>query len=90
MYRIRLSDGTEFPARFCSARGGLLTMGILSNGDLLSVAQAFTGNSAAITFLYDESQDVFNGYTDLIMINGSTVGEYQLTLRKGSNNDTVS
>lgn len=83
MYKIRLNDGTEFPVRFCSARGGLLTMCILSDDSFLSIAQIFTEQSQTITFLYDNSQDVFEGFTDLIMINGNVYGEYSITLRKG-------
>lgn len=82
MYKIRLNDGTEYPVRFCSARGGLLTMEILSDIDFLSVAHLFTYQVQTVTFLYDSSQEVFEGYTELIMINGSTPGAYTITLRK--------
>ena len=82
MYRIKLNDGAEYPVRFCSARGGLLTMEILTADSFLDVAQVFTEQAASVTFLYDSSQEVFEGYTELIMINGSTPGAYTITLRK--------
>ena len=82
MYKIRLSDGAEYPVRFCSARGGLLTMVILTADSFLDVAEVFTEQAASVTFLYDSSQEVFEGYTELVMINGSTPGAYTVTLRK--------
>lgn len=81
MYRIKLSDGTtEYPARWCSARGGLLTMCILSAEQLVSIAEAFTNNTGTVTFIYDSTEETFEGFTRLIVINGSTPGEYTITL----------
>lgn len=82
MYKIRLTDGEEFNARFCSARGGLLTMGIQSDRSFLAIANAFTDHAGTVSFLYDSTEETFEGYTDLIMINGATPGEYSITLRK--------
>lgn len=85
MYKIRLSNGEEYPARFCSARGGLLTMGIETDRSFLAVAHSFTDYTQTVTFLYDSTQETFEGYTELTMINGSTVGEYLITLRQEAN-----
>ena len=82
MYRIRLTNGTEYPVRFCGARGGLLTMEILTADSFLTVAEVFTEQAASVTFLYDSTQEVFEGYTELVMMNGSTSGAYTITLRK--------
>ncbi len=82
MYKIRLTDGEEFNARFCSARGGLLTMGIQSDRSFLAVAHSFTDYSQTVTFIYDSTEETFEGYTELVMINGSTAGEYLITLRQ--------
>lgn len=82
MYKIRLSNGEEYPARFCSARSGLLTMSIQTDRSFLAVAHSFADNSQTVTFIYDSTEETFEGYTELVMINGSTAGEYLITLRQ--------
>ena len=89
---IRLNDGTEFPARFCSARE-VLTMDIQSGKSFFAIAEFFSdiAKTCVIEFLYGDYCDRFEGFTDLRMINGSTDGEYLISLRKGEDNgDTVS
>lgn len=89
MYRIRLSDGTEYPARFCAARGNLLTMSIETGSSFLALAHAFSDYADPVVFLYDSTEQVFEGFSELVMINGSTRGEYLITLRKGLTNGAV-
>lgn len=82
MYRLRLYDGTEFAARFCSARGGTLTAGIVTEADFFTVASKFCAQSASIMFIYDDTVETFTGYTKVLTINGATAGEYQVILAK--------
>ena len=85
MYKIRLSNGEEYPARFCSARGGLLTMSIQTDRSFLAVAHSFADYSQTVIFIYDSTQETFEGYTELVMINGIEAGEYLITLRQEAN-----
>lgn len=82
MYRIRLTDGTEFPTRFASARDGLLTSCIISDVDIADVAATFKGNTQTVTFIYDSSQEAYTGYDKLVLIDGTRAGEYTIALRK--------
>ena len=84
MYRLILSDGTEFNARFCSAIDGILTLSIFSENDFAYIAEQFLDSekTARITFRYGTSQDVFDDYTDLRLINHATNGEYIISLKK--------
>lgn len=82
MYKIRLHDGTEFQARFCSARGGILTAGITTDASFLTVATYFCEHAQSITFSYDGEEERFTGYTRVLTINGVTAGEYQIMLAK--------
>lgn len=82
MYKIRLNNGDEYAVQFCSAREDSLIMHVLSADPLLAIAQEFTGNTGTVTFLYDNTQEIFEGYTDLASINGATKGEYIIALRK--------
>ena len=82
MYKIRLYDGTEFPARFCGARNGLLTVGIDTEAEFLTVAEKFSTAAQTITFLYDSTAEQFAGYTKLLAVVSNGDGEYQITLRK--------
>lgn len=84
MYKIRLNNGTEYNVRFCGTRGDLLTMSVLSEADFLTVAQAIGDNSQTILFLFDNSQQELNGYTELLMVNNINPGEYLVTLRKAA------
>lgn len=86
MYKIRLDDGTEYPVRFCSARGDTLTASILTGQSFLTVAQTFTDNTHTVAFIYDSTEEDFAGYTELVMINGTTAGEYSIMLKKAVNN----
>ena len=86
MYKIRLNDGTEYPVRFCSARGDTLTTSILTEQDFLTIAQTFTDNTQAVAFLYDSTEEDYEGYTELTMINNTTAGEYSIMLKKAVNN----
>ena len=85
MYKIRLNNGTEYPVRFCGARGDLLTMSVLSEADFLTVAQTIGGNSQTVLFLFDSSQQVLEGYTELVLVNNINPGEYLITLKKAVN-----
>lgn len=85
MYKIRLSNGAEYNVRFCGARGDLLTMSVLSEADFLTVAQTIGGNSQMIVFLFDNSQQELEGYTELVLVNNINPGEYLVTLRKAVN-----
>lgn len=82
MYTIRLNNGAEFQALYCSARSGLLTMSIISSGDFLSVARAFSESAQSVTFIYDNTEERFIGYTRLVLVNDLGDGEYQVSLRK--------
>lgn len=82
MYKIRLNNGAEFQALYCSARSGLLTMSIISSGSFLSVAQVFSEQSQSVTFIYDTTEERFIGYTRLILVNDLGDGEFQVSLRK--------
>lgn len=84
MYKIRLSNGTEYNVRFCGARGDLLTMSVLSEADFLTVAQTIGDNSQTVLFLFDSSQQELVGYTELVLVNNINPGEYLVTLRKGA------
>lgn len=81
-YKIRLNDNTEFHARFCSERKGLLTVGIETEATFLTVAQKFSEAAACITFIYDTTEERHIGFTKLVTINSSVDGEYEVTLRK--------
>ena len=85
MYKIRLNNGSEYPVRFCGARGDLLTMSVLSEADFLTVAQTIGGNSQTVLFLFDSSQQVLEGYTELVLVNNINPGEYLITLKKAVN-----
>lgn len=81
MYRIIINHGLQFPAGFCAAVNGLLTMSIKTDLDFLSVAQAFSAVQT-ISFAYDNTEDAFDGYTALVMVNKSADDEYLITLKK--------
>lgn len=85
MYRIRLNDGTEFDTRWCGESNGILTADIKSGLSFLEVARIFADaeKTRTIVFKYGQMQDEFTGYTVLAVINGSTAGEYLISLRKG-------
>ena len=85
MYRIRLTNSTEYPVRFCGARGDLLTMNVLSDEDFLTIAQTIGENAQTVVFLFDNSQQVLEGYTELVMINHNAPGEFLITLKKAVN-----
>lgn len=82
MYKIRLNDGTEFPARFCSARGGILTIGITTTAEFYTVATKFCQQGQSVTFCYDGTEERYVGYTRVLAINGATAGEYQIMMEK--------
>lgn len=82
MYKIRLYDGTEFHARFCSARNGLLTVGIDTGAEFLTIAEKFGTASQTVTFIYDGTAEQYVGYTKLQAIVNNVDGEYEITLRK--------
>lgn len=83
MYLLRLNDGTELSCRFCSGRE-LLTMSVLSELGFLEIAEIFAdpARTQTVTFFYGEMQDVYSGYTDLVMINRADPGEYLISLRR--------
>ena len=84
MYTIKLYDGTEFNANFCSARNGVLTLSVLSDLSFEQIAQTFcdTSKTSEITFVYGPMRDVYTDYTGLCLINGATPGEYIMALRR--------
>ena len=85
MYKIRLTDGAEFDAVYCSAKNGLLTMRIIGNQTFIEIAETFADadKTRTVYFDYDNTEDTFCGYTDLIVINGSVSGEYVINLKSG-------
>lgn len=83
MYTIRLSNGTEYPADYCAARSGFLTMQIHSTDTLLEIAQTLTGNTDTVTFDWHNGEDTFCGYTVLVMVNCIEDGKYIITLKQG-------
>lgn len=84
MYKIRLNDGTEFPARWCGAAGDVLTASVMTEQSFVDIAEIFANaeKNRAIAFLYGEMETDYEGFTKLILINGSTAGEYIISLRK--------
>ena len=84
MYKIRLTDGTEYNARFCAARDDLLTMAFQSFEGLVTVANVFNGNTESVTYAYDSTEDTFTGYTDIAMIQHSAADEFTVILRRAA------
>ena len=86
MYRIRLNDGTELGARYCSAQNGILTLRILSDDRFIDVAALFSDpeRTRTVTFLYGDMLDLCEGYTDLYFLHSPVPGEYVAALRKVS------
>ena len=83
MYQLRLNDGTVLNCNFCSGSSALV-MSIASEAGFLEIAEMFTDPALTrtVTFIYGEMQDVYTGYTDLVMINHSNPGEYLISLKK--------
>ena len=84
-YRIRLNDGTEFDARFCTVKDESLTMDIVSNLSFIQIAQIMNDvlKTGSITFFYGGTNAVYQGYTSLRVINGDFIeGDYVITLYK--------
>lgn len=83
-YKIRLTDGTEYNARFCAARGDLLTMAFQSFESFLAVTTTFNGNTESVTYAYDSTEDTYTGYTDIAMIQHSAADEFTVILRRAA------
>lgn len=84
MYSLILNDGTSLACRFCAARSGTLTLGIESELTFIQVSEMFADASktALIAFAYGEMRDEHEGYTKLILVNGTTPNEYIISLKK--------
>lgn len=84
MYKIRLNDGTEMNARFCSLRSGVLSMDVLTESSFMDIALLFSDpdKTQTIIFVYGGTQETYTNCTDLFIINGSTPGEYIISLRQ--------
>ena len=84
MYKIRLNDGTEFDTRWCGESNNLLTTDIISEQSFLDVVRVFADaeKTSKIVFIHGQLQDEFSGYSKLVVVNGSTTGEYLIILRK--------
>ena len=85
MNKIKLNDGTEYAARWCGEASEILTANIITEQSIDNVAKIFanTKKNCEITFFYGEMSTVYSGFTKLILVNGSTDGEYIVSLRKG-------
>lgn len=72
---IRLSDGTTYGAIWCGAADGVLSMNLADEMTVLRAAEVFSdaARTEKIVFRYggDEiTEDVFEGYTWLRMVQG--------------------
>ena len=83
MYQLRLNDGTVLACNFCSGSAALV-MSIASELSFLEIAEIFADPALTqtMTFIYGEMQDVYSGYTTLVMINNANPGEYLISLKK--------
>lgn len=71
MYTIQLDNGAEYPVRWCGVSGGILIAELTD--DAMTMTEAATAFSdaeatAKITFQYGDMSDVYEGYTQLILI----------------------
>lgn len=82
MYRIRLNDGTEYAAIFCSASGGVLTMDIQSTEKFSAITNKFCENAQSVTYTYDSTEERYLGYTRPIMVATNAPGQYTIMLGK--------
>ena len=82
MNKIKLSDLTEFGARFCSASNGSLTMCIISELGFMDIATLFCDieKTSTISFEYGQNEDTYCGYTRPVEINNAREGEYIIIL----------
>ena len=85
MYRIRLSNGTEYPVKFCATSGGIFTARLVTNESFLSIATEFSNelNTQTIEYLYDSTTDTFCGYTVLQSISITDSGDTIVILKAG-------
>lgn len=84
MYTLTLNDGTVYGADFAAALGDTFTAMIVTDETLLEVASKFSDKASTqkMAFKYGEMSAEHEGYTRLILVNGTTPGKYILSLTK--------
>ena len=71
MAKLTLADGTEYSAAWCSGDGGVLCAQIIDPEiTLVALAEKFSDTNATqhIIFDYHAGQNLYDGYTHLIMV----------------------
>ena len=71
MYTIKLANGAEYPVKWCGMSSGILIAELMNNTmTMVEVATAFSDAeaTATITYQYGEMTDVYEGYTQLILV----------------------
>lgn len=71
MYTITLNNGTEYAVRWCGVSSGILIAELMD--DTMTMTEAATAFSdaeatATITYQYGKMSDVYEGYTQLILV----------------------
>lgn len=71
MYTIKLNNGAEYAIKWCGVSSGILISELMnSTMTMVEVATAFSDAEATgkITYQYGEMTDVYEGYTQLILV----------------------
>ncbi len=71
MYIIRLANGAEYPVRWCGVSCGILVAELTDGAmTMTGAAEVFSDAEATgtIKYKYGEMSDVYEGYTQLILI----------------------
>lgn len=68
MYKIKLSDGTEYEVNWCGVDNNILVISFEGDDTLTNYAAVFgdTNKTRVIEYLYDSSSRLFDNYTYLI------------------------
>lgn len=84
MYKIRLNDGTEYHARYCSEGNGEFITRIETDASFVDVTLKFASaeNTKTMLFLYDSTEQAYEGYTELESVTVATNGDYIIMLGK--------
>lgn len=86
MFKVILTDKTEYPVAWCGCSGGALTVA-LRDGELPELAQVFGDpqKTEHINFVHDNDATAYEGYTQLVaLIDGRWQGmEITITMRQG-------